>query len=213
MRIAFGIVLTAVAWLMLGGCSPPNETKKEAAAHAKSETAPDIFRANLDTSKGPVVIEAHRDWAPAGADHLYNLVKTGFYDGVRFFRVTRNYVQFGISGDPQTNRLWAGASLPDDPVRHSNVRGTVTYAHLGPNSRTTQLFFNRKDNQDLDKQGFAPVGQVISGWDVVDSLYGSYGEMAPRGQGPDPTKIQQQGNEYLDNRFPRLDYIRKATIQ
>jgi peptidyl-prolyl cis-trans isomerase A (cyclophilin A) len=141
-------------------------------------------------------------------------VKTGFYDGNRFFRVVRNFVvQFGISGDPQLNRLWASANLPDDPVKQSNVKGTLTYAQLGPNSRTTQLFINLKDNKSLDRQGFAPIGKVISAMDTVERLYSSYGEMAPRGQGPDPSQIEVQGNTYLADHFARLDYIHKATIQ
>jgi len=199
---------------MFTACSPPNETRKAEAPAARNEPPPDVFQAILDTSKGPVTIEVRRQWAPSGADHFYSLVKTGFYDGNRFFRVVRNFVvQFGISGDPQLNRLWANANLPDDPVKQSNVKGTLTYAHLGPNSRSTQLFINLKDNKALDKQGFAPIGKVISGMDTVERLYSSYGEMAPRGQGPDPSEIEVQGNAYLENHFARLDYINKATIQ
>jgi peptidyl-prolyl cis-trans isomerase A (cyclophilin A) len=159
------------------------------------------------------VIEVHRDWAPIGVDHFFSLIQTRFYDGVRFFRVTRAYVQFGIAGDPTTNGLWSTARLPDDKVKQSNVKGMVSFAHAGPNSRTTQLFFNMKDNKDLDKQGFAPIGKVIEGMEVVEHFYSAYGEMAPRGQGPDPSKIEVQGNVYLDAKFPRLDYIKKATVQ
>jgi cyclophilin family peptidyl-prolyl cis-trans isomerase len=200
---------------MLIGCSSPDESQKETAPKpaAKVEKTPDVFHAVFDTSRGQVAIEVHRDWAPVGVDHFYALIQTGFYDGVRFFRVTRNYVQFGISGDPATNGLWSTAYLPDDKVKQSNVKGTLSFAHLGANSRTTQLFFNMKDNKDLNKQGFAPIGKVIEGMDVVERLYSSYGEMAPRGQGPDPSKIEVQGNPYLDAKFPRLDYIKKAAIQ
>jgi peptidyl-prolyl cis-trans isomerase A (cyclophilin A) len=203
----------ALASLLLAGCSSSNETRTEPAAAAKNEKAPDIFKVNLDTSKGPVVIEVHRDWAPNGADHFYSLVKTGFFDGARFFRVVRNFVvQFGINGDPATNRLWANANLPDDPVKESNVKGTLTYAARGPNTRSTQLFINLRDNRMLDSQGFAPIGKVVTGMDAVESFYNSYGDMPPSGNGPDPTLIQQQGNDYLASRFPRLDYIKKATI-
>jgi peptidyl-prolyl cis-trans isomerase A (cyclophilin A) len=197
------------------GCSSPEPTKKEAAAPAKPEKAPDVFQVNLDTSKGPVVIEVHRDWAPIGADHFYTLVKTGFYDGDRFFRIVRNFVvQFGINGDPKVNRLWANANLPDDPVKQHNVRGTISYATSGPNTRSTQVFINLKDNgASLDGSGFAPFGKVTTGMDIVDSFYNSYGDMPPRGQGPDPSQIEVQGNEYLTSRFPRLDYIKKAAIQ
>jgi peptidyl-prolyl cis-trans isomerase A (cyclophilin A) len=207
--------IIAVACAALMGCSSPEPAKKEAAAVAKNEKAPEVYQVSLDTSKGPVVIEVHRDWAPIGADHFYSLVKTGFYNDSRFFRVVRNFVvQFGISGDPQTNRLWSSVSLPDDPVTQHNTRGTITYATRGPNTRTTQVFINLKDNRaSLDRTGFAPFGKVTTGMDVVDNFYNSYGDMPPRGQGPDPSQIQLQGNEYLQNRFPRLDYIRKATIQ
>ncbi len=209
-----GAVL-ALALMAMIGCSSPEPVKKELTAVQKNEKAPDVFQVNLDTSKGPVVIEVHREWAPLGADHFYSLVKTGFYNDARFFRVVRNFVvQFGISGDPATNRLWSSVSLPDDPVTQHNARGTITYATRGANTRTTQLFINLRDNrQSLDGQGFAPFGKVITGMDVVDSFYNSYGDMPPGGQGPDPSLIQQQGNEYLQNHFPRLDYIKKATIQ
>ncbi len=215
MRRIWWLAVSAVVTLALGGCSSPDESKKAAAPKPalKAEKTPDVFQAVFDTSRGQVVIEVHRDWAPVGVDHFYWLIKTGFYDGVRFFRVTRNYVQFGINGDATTNGLWSTARLPDDTVKQSNVKGTLSFAHLGANSRTTQLFFNMKNNKDLDKQGFAPLGKVIAGMDVVERLYSAYGEVAPRGQGPDPTKIEVQGNTYLDSKFPRLDYIKKATIQ
>jgi peptidyl-prolyl cis-trans isomerase A (cyclophilin A) len=210
-------LLIAAACALLAGCSssPEPPAKKEAAAPPKKETAPDVFSVNLDTSKGPIVIEVHRDWAPIGADQFYSLVKTGFYDGDRFFRVVRGFVvQFGINGDPQVNRLWSNANLPDDPVKQHNRRGMVTYATAGPNTRSTQLFINLRDNSSsLDRTGFAPFGKVTGGMDVVDSLYSSYGDMPPGGQGPDATQIEVQGNEYLASHFPRLDYIKKATVQ
>ena len=208
MRRCWGVMLVAA----LIGCSPAK--KEEPKAAAKEEPTPEVFQVKLDTSKGPVVVEIHRDWAPRGVDHFYTLVKTGFYDGDRFFRVVRNsIVQFGINGDPKLNRLWSTANLPDDPVKEKNVKGTLTYATTGPSGRATQLFFNLRDNRALDKQGFAPIGRVTSGMDVVESWYGSYGDWPPRGQGPDPALIAVEGNEYLTSHFPRLDYIRKATVQ
>jgi peptidyl-prolyl cis-trans isomerase A (cyclophilin A) len=211
------LAVSAAVCLALVGCSSPNETQKAQApaAPAKKEPAPALFHVKLDTSKGLVDIEVHRDWAPVGADHFYDLAKNGFYDGDRFFRVVRNFaVQFGINGDPQINQLWANGLLPDDPVKQHNVKGALTYAKPGPNARTTQLFINLKDNrQTLDGQGFAPIGKVVSGMDVVESLYAFYGDMPPAGQGPDPNKIQQQGNEYLETHFPRLDFIKKATAE
>ncbi|HWB83732.1 MAG TPA: peptidylprolyl isomerase [Bryobacteraceae bacterium] len=224
MRQGFVLAFTAAALLLASGCSSSNqnqtETKStapapaEQAPAAKNEQAPELFRVNLDTTKGPVVIEIHRDWAPIGVDHFYNLVKTGFYDGDRFFRIVRNFVvQFGINGDPKTNSLWANSNLPDDPVKESNVAGTLTYATAGPNTRSTQMFINLRNNASLDQQGFAPIGKVVSGMAAVESLYSAYGDMPPQGEGPDPSAIEAQGNEYLDAHFPRLDYIKKATVQ
>jgi len=183
---------------------------------ALKETAPATFKANFDTSVGAFVIEVHRDWAPQGADRFYNLVKSGFYDGVRFFRVIPGFmVQFGIHGDPAVSAAWRAARIPDDPVKQSNKRGFVTYAMGGPGSRTTQVFINFGDNGNLDNQpgnAFAPFGQVTTGMAVVDKINGEYGEGAPRGRGPDQGRVQTEGNAYLMKDFPKLDHIKKATI-
>ncbi len=171
------------------------------------ETAPATFRANFDTSVGPFVIEVTRAWAPNGADRFYNLVKYGYFDGGRFFRVIPKFmVQFGIHGDPKLNAVWRDANLKDDPVTQSNKRGFVTFATSGPNSRTTQLFINFADNSFLDKDGFAPFGQVVSGMEVVDKINAEHGET------PNQMLIQSQGNAYLAQAFPRLDYIKAARI-
>ena len=155
----------------------------------------------------------HRAWAPHGADRFYNLVKHGFYDNERFFRVISGFmVQFGINGDPRISAHWRDANIPDDPVKESNKRGTITFATAGPNTRTTQVFINFGDNAGLDGQGFAPFGQVVSGMKVVDSLNAEYGEGAPRGRGPDQGRMQTEGNAYLEKDFPRMDYMKKATI-
>jgi peptidyl-prolyl cis-trans isomerase A (cyclophilin A) len=178
-----------------------------------TEKAPDTYKANFDTSKGAFVVEVHREWAPNGADRFYNLVKAGFYDDIRFFRVLDNFMaQFGINGDPAIQSVWRNAQLKDDPVKQSNKRGFITFATAGPNTRTTQVFINYKDNSSLDSQGFAAFGQVTSGMDVVDKLYKDYGEGAPRGRGPEQGRIQQEGNAYLTKDFPKLDYIKTATI-
>ena len=178
-----------------------------------NEQAPPRFRANFDTSKGTFVIDVHRDWAPLGADRFYNLVKNGFFDDVRFFRVINGFMaQFGIHGNPAVSAVWRQATLRDDPVKQSNRRGYVTFATGGPNTRTTQLFINFQDNTMLDKQGFAPFGEVVSGMDVVAKIYSGYGEGAPSGKGPDQTRVQKEGNAYLTKEFPRLDYIKSATI-
>jgi cyclophilin family peptidyl-prolyl cis-trans isomerase len=179
-----------------------------------NEQAPATYKAKFETSKGVFVVEVHRDWAPLGADRFYNLVKNGFYDDARFFRVIRGFmVQFGINGDPRISSRWRNARINDDPVRHGNQRGAITFATAGPNTRTTQVFINFADNRALDNQGFAPFGQVVSGMAVVDSLYGGYGEGAPQGRGPDQSRIQQEGNVYLTKDFAKLDYIKKATIE
>jgi peptidyl-prolyl cis-trans isomerase A (cyclophilin A) len=180
---------------------------------ALAEKAPATFKVNLDTTKGPIVIDVHRDWAPNGADRFYNLVKSGFYDNVRFFRVIPGFMaQFGIHGDPQVAAAWRNAQIKDDPVKQSNNRGYVTFATAGPNTRTTQLFINFKDNSPLDKQGFAPFGEVTKGMDIVDKIYDGYGEGAPRGRGPDQGRLQSEGNAYLEKDFSKLDYIKTATI-
>jgi peptidyl-prolyl cis-trans isomerase A (cyclophilin A) len=182
---------------------------------ALTEKAPETFKAQLDTTKGPVVIEVHRAWAPVGADRFYNLVKNGFYDDTRFFRVLDGFMaQIGINGNPSIQSNWRNATIQDDPVKESNKRGYVTFAKSGlPNSRSTQIFINYRDNSSLDRQGFAPFGQVASGMEVVDKLYSGYGEGAPSGRGPEQQKIQMEGNAYLTKEFPKLDYVKKATIE
>ena len=175
--------------------------------------APADYKVKFDTSKGAFVIDVKRDWAPRGADRFYNLVRGGFYDNARFFRVITGFmVQFGISGDPKVAAAWRDAAIPDDPVKQSNTRGMITFATRGPNTRTTQVFINFADNGRLDAMGFAPFGQVVSGMEIVDALYGGYGEGAPRGAGPEQSRIQGEGNAYLTQAFPKLDYIKTATI-
>jgi peptidyl-prolyl cis-trans isomerase A (cyclophilin A) len=178
-----------------------------------TEQAPAVYKAKFDTSKGSFVVEVHRDWAPNGADRFYNLVKNGFYNNARFFRVIDGFmVQFGINGDPKISAVWREANIKDDPVKQSNERGMITFATAGPDTRTTQVFINFGDNAGLDGQGFAPFGKVISGMDVVDSLFAGYGEGAPSGHGPNQGIVQSLGNAYLAKAFPKLDYINTATI-
>jgi peptidyl-prolyl cis-trans isomerase A (cyclophilin A) len=184
----------------LGACSA-------GAQKPTNQTAPETFRVNLDTSRGPVVIEVTRALAPNGADRFYNLVKAKYYDGARFFRVISGFMaQFGIAADPAATKTW-DVPIQDDPVKASNVRGAVTFAQTSaPNSRSTQLFINFGDNSRLDGQRFAPFGKVVSGMENVDQIYSG------DGGNPDQGRITDEGNTYLEKEFPRLDYIKTARI-
>ncbi|HVX99077.1 MAG TPA: peptidylprolyl isomerase [Pseudorhodoplanes sp.] len=206
-------VTAAFAFLALGAAAPAQNASLANPA-ALTEKAPAAFRVKFETSKGPFVVQVHRDWAPNGADRFYNLVRNGFYDNTRFFRVIKGFMaQIGIHGDPKISAQWRAARIPDDPVRQSNKRGFVTYATSGPNSRTTQIFINFADNSALDRQGFAPFGEVVSGMENAERLYSGYGDGAPSGAGPDQSQIQAAGNAYLNNYFPSLDRVIKATIE
>jgi peptidyl-prolyl cis-trans isomerase A (cyclophilin A) len=200
--------------LALGTFSAPAAGQGNLANPASlREQAPPVFKAKFDTTKGAFVIDVHRDWAPNGADRFYNLVKNGFYDNVRFFRVVSGFmVQFGINGDPKLSAHWRNAQIKDDPVKQSNKRGYITFAMAGPNTRTTQVFISFGDNGSLDSQGFSPFGRIVSGMEVVDKLNAEYGEGAPRGRGPDQGRLQTEGNAYLEKEFSRMDYVISATI-
>ena len=179
-----------------------------------TEKAPAVFKVKMSTTKGDFVIEVHRDWAPNGADRFYNLVKQGYFNDIAFFRVVKGFmVQFGIHGDPTVSRAWRTATIQDDPTgKQSNTKGMVTFAMAGPNTRTTQIFINYADNSRLDSMGFPPFGKVVEGMKVVDAIEGVYGEGAPQGNGPNQGKIQMEGNAYLKSSFPKLDYLKKATL-
>ncbi|MGA2262409.1 MAG: peptidylprolyl isomerase [Acidobacteriota bacterium] len=180
-----------------------------------NEKAPDVYQAKFNTTKGGFVIQVRRAWAPNGADRFYNLVKNGYYDNCRFFRmVPESIVQFGITGDPRLNAIWSQAKIQDDPVKQSNRKGYVSFASSGKNSRTTQVFINFTDDNILfDGLGFAPFGTVVKGTDVVSSFYGDYGDGPPAGKyGPEQNRVQTEGNAYLDKNFPKLDYIKTAVI-
>jgi peptidyl-prolyl cis-trans isomerase A (cyclophilin A) len=210
--VIFGAALVLAAASLIMGQAATNAALKNPAA--LKEMAPAMYKVDFDTSAGMFVVEVHRDWAPNGADRFYNLVKNGFYDDVRFFRVISGFmVQFGIHGDPGVAAAWQPARIPDDKVKESNKRGYITFATAGPNTRTTQVFINFGDNAGLDSQGFSPFGRVTKGMDVVDKIYSAYGEGAPQGRGPNQGRIQGEGNAYLMKDFPKLDYIKKATIE
>jgi cyclophilin family peptidyl-prolyl cis-trans isomerase len=180
--------------------------------------APNEFKVRFQTTKGIFVVQAHREWAPLGVDRFYNLVREGYYDETRFFRVIPGFMaQFGISGNPQVNAAWREAFIADEPVKKGNTRGRLSFAKRGvPNTRTTQLFINLANNSRLDKIGFGALGEVVEGMNVVDALYSGYGECRnadrPEATGPEQARILEEGNEYLADGFPKLDYIVKATV-
>jgi len=201
-------IVFAFCAAVLAAGQTPNENLKNPSQ--LTERAPDAFRARFDSSQGEFVIEVEREWAPLAADRFFNLVKNGFYDGSRFFRVLDKFMaQFGLNADPEVQSAWQSANLPDEPVKKSNTRGWVTFTReSSPNSRYTMVFINYKDNSYLDADGFAPFGQVVSGMDVVDRLYSGYG----RQNVPDQRRIVREGNAYLLAEYPKLDYIKTATI-
>jgi len=175
--------------------------------------APGTYKVKFVTTKGDFVIEVTRAWAPLGADRFYNLVRHHFYDDTSFFRVLKGFVvQWGISAYPPVTAAWEHAPIKDDPVVQSNLRGYITYAMGGPNTRTTQVFINLVDNKRLDGMGFSAFGQVTEGMDVVDSLYSGYGEGAPDGHGPMQDAIEKSGKSYLDKDFPQLDSIKTTEL-
>jgi len=204
-------IAAAVAVALVAGAAVVAAPEKLMDPAKLTAKAPDTFKAKFETTKGMVVIEVHRDWSPNGADRFYNLVKNGYFDGVKFFRVVPGFVvQWGIHGDPSIASKWLASNIPDDAVKESNRRGFVTFAKSGqPNSRSVQLFINLGDNSRLDATGFSPFGKVTEGMDVVDKLYGGYAEGLTRLQG----RIADEGNAFLEKNYPQLDAIKKATIE
>lgn len=203
--------LVGLAGLLLAGCargSGGNPPTPEA-----TRPAPDSFLVALETSRGPLTLAIHRDWAPGGVDRFYYLLQQRFFDDARFFRVVKGFVaQFGLAADPRRAESLKLTPLPDDPVRHSNLRGTLSFAHAGPGSRSTQLFINLVDNSQLDAccgPGFAPIGEIVAGIELIDLFNGEYdGE-----SGPDQDSIRVRGNEYLVGSYPRLDFVKQARIE
>ena len=207
--------LLAAALLLLAACARPSllaPTPDDLAT-----VAPDSFVVAVETTAGRFDVIVRREWAPAGVDRFHHLVRAGFYDGARFFRVVPGFVaQFGIPADPAVSEAWRTRRIPDDTVRASNLRGRIAFARGGPNTRTTQLFVNLRDNPRLDTLnafGFPPIGEVLGdGMAVVDSLHGGYGEGPPRGRGPAQDSIRLQGEPYLARGWPERDAIRRAYV-
>ena len=227
------VVLLMGSLLLIMGCGKKAEKETEEMAAEQSQTqeisdkllhpdpaelnkpSPATYQVKFETSKGNFIVAVNRDWAPYGADRFYFLVKNGFYDDIRFFRVVAGFMaQFGYHGDPNVSAIWSDMTFPDDPVKASNLRGYVTFAKSNaPNSRSTNIFINYRDNSYLDNMGFAPIGKVVEGMEVVDQLYSDYGDSrSSGGNGPEQSTIKTEGNNYLNRDFPKLDYIKKATI-
>lgn len=193
-----------IALVCIVACGPNKPTRADTVVNGP---APDTFHVAFETSKGTFIVEVVRAQAPHGADRFNELVQKGFFDEDRFFRVVPDFVaQWGLNDDKKTNEKWDDMPIPDDSVRASNVRGTVTYANLGPGTRSHQVFINLSDNKQLDRKGFPPIGRVVEGMAVVDSLYGGYSESVSQ------HFISTLGNSYLTRIFPKLDYIKTANI-
>ncbi len=220
----------ALCLLLLAGCAgeprapsrSPDEPERgpstlllDSSDPAWSTVAPERFQVEIETDLGPFVLEPERGLAPIGVDRFYNLVRAGFYDDSRFFRVREAYIaQFGIPGDPAVTAVWQSRAFPDDPVVGTNTRGTVAYAMTGPDTRTTQIYINLVDNTHLDEQGFSVLGRVVSGMeDVVDRLYVGYGEAAGGGmRAGNQGRMLAEGNAHLDRDFPRLSRLLRARV-
>jgi len=222
-RFAAALLLLGVnaAGCRSGGCpavkppepGPEHRVLLDPASDVFEATPPDTFHILLATTVGEVEIEVIREWAPLGAARLYNLVRNGFLDGNRFFRVLPGFIaQFGVHGVPAVQAAWNPQSLPDDPVRQSNLGGTLVFATAGPETRTTQLFINYRDNPQLDGLGFAPVGRVVRGMGNLVRLYAEYGETQPDGNGPRYACMLEGGETYLGRYFGRLDRIETARL-
>lgn len=201
-----GVTILGLAVLM-AGCSSTQTVQAQKPGTSMDQTAPETFKVTFELSKGPVVVEVTRADAPVGADRFYSLVKAGFFDGARFFRVVPGFVvQFGMAADPAVYKKW-NVQIKDDAVKQTNARGALVFAATSqPNSRTTQMFINLGDNPRLDGMGFAPFGKVISGMEFVDQINPEYRE------NPDQEEIEKSGNAYLEKEFPRLDYIKTAKL-
>jgi cyclophilin family peptidyl-prolyl cis-trans isomerase len=189
--------------------SPPSQGSDSTARAPSSAAtrAPDSFRVAFETTRGNFVVDVHRDWSPHGVDRFHELVDSGYFTNVAFFRVLPGFVaQFGMHGDPSMNKRWDDRPIADDSVVQSNKRGTIVFATAGPNTRANQFFINFADNTSLDRQGFSPFGRVVEGMGVVDSIYAGYGES------PEQSRVAAEGNKYLKRYFPRLDYVKSARV-
>lgn len=211
MRLCLTLILAA---FMLPQAAPDRQRLLNPADPAFTAPAPERALVRLETTKGPVVIEVLRAWAPRGADRFVNLVRHGYYDDTMVFRIRpKTWAQFGIAGDPKVAQAWRAATFPDDPFRETNARGTVAFAFAVPNGRTTQVFINLRDNAAThDKEPFVPFGRVIEGMDAADAFNAEYGEGLGgiRAGKQDPGFAE--GNVFFQREFPRLDRIVRASV-
>ena len=174
---------------------------------------PEVFRVNFETSQGDFIVEVNRAWAPHGADRFHELVRMRYYDEARFFRVLKGFIaQFGVHRDFDVHATWRKMFIVDDPPKEKNLRGTLAFAKSGPNTRATEVFINLADNAALDDQGFVPFGRIVQGIEVIDKIYSGYGEMRPEGKDIDPARVEEETNEYLAQRFSKMDYIKRARL-
>lgn len=186
-----------------------------AACHkpAPKVVVPEVFRVKFETTQGDFVVEATRAWAPHGVDRFHELVRARYFDESRFYRVLRGFIaQFGVHRDFSVHAKWRNLFIVDDPRREKNLRGTLAFAQSGPSTRATEIFINLADNAVLDDQGFVPFGKIVEGIEVIDKLYSGYGEMRPEGKEIDAGRVEEEANEYLAPRFPKMDYVKRARL-
>jgi cyclophilin family peptidyl-prolyl cis-trans isomerase len=196
------LVFAALVLLSLTACRKPQPV-----------VVPEVFRVKFETSQGDITVEARRDWAPHGADRFHELVRKRYFDQGRFFRVVKGFIaQFGVHKDFNVHETWRQLFIVDDQPKEKNLRGTLAFAKSGPNTRATEIFINLADNPKLDSDNFVPFARVVEGMDAVDRLYSGYGEMRPEGREIDPGRVEEEANEYLVPRFPKLDYIKRAVF-
>jgi len=201
-RLLF-LASTALLVLELAACRKP----------APKVVVPEIFRVKFETSRGDIIVEAHREWAPHGVDRFHELVRMRYFDESRFYRVLPGFIaQFGLHRDFDVHAKWRNLFIVDDPPKEKNLRGTLAFAKSGPNTRSTEMFINLADNAVLDEQYFVPFAKVVEGMEVADQLYSGYGEMRPEGKYIDAGRVEGETNEYLVPRFPKLDYIKQARL-
>jgi peptidyl-prolyl cis-trans isomerase A (cyclophilin A) len=196
-KLAVGLLFA----MALGACKKP----------PPKITVPEVYRVQFETSQGDFTVEVNRAWAPHAADRFHELVRMGYYNEARFFRVLSGFIaQFGVHRDFDIHAKWRNLTIPDDPPKEKNLRGTLAFAKSGPSTRATEVFINLADNRLLDDEYFVPFAKIVKGLEVIDKFYAGYGEMRPQGKYIDPARVEEETNEYLVQRFTKLDYIKRT---